>query len=78
MISNCRAASRAAAAARLRAEGLPADDRALMVYGRATAEGEGEKLDIDHAYRYLINDEGKVVEGRTIPADLYAFDDFSS
>ena len=55
-----------------------ADDRALMVYGRATAEREGKKLDIDHAYLYLFNDEGKVVEGRTIPVDLYAFDDFWS
>jgi ketosteroid isomerase-like protein len=55
-----------------------ADDRALMVYAHVTAEREGKRLDIDHAYLYLFDDEGKVVEGRTIPVDLYAFDEFWS
>ena len=46
-----------------------------MPYGRATAEREGKRLDIDHAYLHLFDDEGKVIEGRTIPVDLYALDD---
>ena len=55
-----------------------ADDKAVMVYGRATAQREGKTLDIDHAYLYRFNEEGKIVEGRTIPVDLYAFDEFWS
>ena len=55
-----------------------ADDHAVMVYGRATAQREGNMLDIDHAYLYRFNREGKIVEGRTIPVDLYAFDEFWS
>jgi len=55
-----------------------ADDKSLVVYGRATAEREGKRLDIDHAYLYRFGDHGKVIEGRTIPVDLYAFDEFWS
>ena len=55
-----------------------ADDKHVMVYGHATAEREGKALDIDHAYLYRFNDEGRLVEGRTIPVDLYAFDEFWS
>ena len=53
-----------------------ANDQAVMVYGHATAQREGKTLDIEHAYLYRFNEEGKVVEGRTIPVDLYAFDEF--
>jgi len=53
-----------------------ADNKAIMVYGRATAKREGKTLDIDHAYLYKLNEEGKIIEGRTIPVDLYAFDEF--
>jgi ketosteroid isomerase-like protein len=55
-----------------------ANDEAVMVYGRATAQRNGKTLDIDHAYLYRFNKEGKIIEGRTIPVDLYAFDEFWS
>jgi ketosteroid isomerase-like protein len=55
-----------------------ADDQAVMVYGHATAQREGKTLDIDHAYLYRFDKEGKIIEGRTIPVDLYAFDEFWS
>jgi ketosteroid isomerase-like protein len=55
-----------------------ANDQALMVYGHATAQRGVKRLDIDHAYLYRFNEEGKIIEGRTIPVDLYAFDDFWS
>jgi ketosteroid isomerase-like protein len=55
-----------------------ANDQAVMVYGHATAQRAGKKLDIDHAYLYRFNEEGKIIEGRTIPVDLYAFDEFWS
>ncbi len=41
-------------------------------------EREGKTLDIDHAYYYRCDKNGKMVEGRTIPVDLYAFDEFWS
>jgi ketosteroid isomerase-like protein len=55
-----------------------ADDKAVMVYGHATAQRDDKTLDIDHAYLYRFNEEGRIIEGRTIPVDLYAFDDFWS
>ena len=55
-----------------------ADNRSLMVYGRATAERAGKKLDIEHVYLYRYGDDGKVIEGWTIPVDQYAFDEFWS
>jgi ketosteroid isomerase-like protein len=55
-----------------------ANDQAVMVYGHAAARREGKTLDIDHAYLYRFNKEGKIIEGRTIPVDLYAFDEFWS
>jgi ketosteroid isomerase-like protein len=55
-----------------------ADDRTVMAYGRATAKRKGKTLNIDHAYLYRLDEEGKIIEGRTIPVDLYAFDEFWS
>ena len=55
-----------------------ANDQAVMVYGHATAQREGKTLDIDHTYIYRFDEEGKIIEGRTIPVDLYAFDAFWS
>jgi ketosteroid isomerase-like protein len=55
-----------------------ADDEYVMVYGRAKAKRGEKTLDIDHAYLYRFDDDGKFVEGRTIPVDLYAFDEFWS
>ena len=53
-----------------------ADDRTVMAYGRATAKRKGKILDIDHAYLYKLDEEGNIIEGMTIPVDLYAFDEF--
>ncbi len=47
----------------------------LMIYGRITARRAGKTLDCPHAVMYRFED-GKIVEGRTIPTDLYAFDSF--
>ena len=55
-----------------------ADDQTIMAYGHATAKRDGKKLDIDHVYLYRLDEEGKIIEGRTIPVDLYAFDEFWS
>jgi ketosteroid isomerase-like protein len=55
-----------------------ADDRTIMAYGRATAKREGKTLDIDHAYLYRLDEKGEIIEGITIPVDLYAFDAFWS
>ena len=55
-----------------------ANDQAVMAYGHATAQRRGKTLDIDHAYLYRFDKEGKIVEGRTIPVDLHAFDEFWS
>ena len=55
-----------------------ADDKTVMAYGHATAKRDGKTLDIDHAYLYKLDDKGEIIEGRTIPIDLYAFDEFWS
>jgi ketosteroid isomerase-like protein len=53
-----------------------ADDRAVMVYSHVTGMRKGKHFDSDVAYLFRFNEEGKIVEGRTIPVDLYAFDEF--
>jgi ketosteroid isomerase-like protein len=55
-----------------------ADDQAVMVYAHVTAQREGKTLDIDQAYLYRFDKEGKVIKGRAIPVDLYACDSFWS
>ena len=54
------------------------DDKAIMVYVHATAKREGKTLDIDQAYYYRFGEDNKIIEARTIPVDLYAFDAFWS
>ena len=54
-----------------------ADERYLFVYGRVHAERAGKTLDSDHCVVFRFS-EGKIVEGRTVPVDLYEFDDFWS
>ena len=54
-----------------------ANDEYLIVYGRLRAERAGKRLDCDHCVMFRFAD-GKVVEGRTIPLDQYAFDEFWS
>jgi len=55
-----------------------ANDEAVMVYARATAQRGGRTLDIDQVNLYRFNEEGKIFEGRAIPVDLYAYDSFWS
>jgi ketosteroid isomerase-like protein len=54
-----------------------ADDRFLFVYGRVRAERAGKTFDSEHCVVFQF-DNGKIVAGRTVPVDLYAFDDFWS
>ncbi len=54
-----------------------ADDTYLFVYGRVTAEREGKRLDSEHCVVFRF-EEGRIVEGRTLPVDLYTFDEFWS
>ena len=51
-----------------------AGDR-VFVYGRITASREGKRLDGDHYVMFRFAG-GRIVEGITLPVDLYAFDDF--
>jgi ketosteroid isomerase-like protein len=62
---------------RLDPRAVAADGNYLVVWGRITAEREGRRLDSDHCVMYRFED-GRIVEGRTVPVDLYAFDDFWS
>ena len=52
-----------------------ADDRFLFVYGRISAERNGQRLDSPHCVVFEF-DAGRIVAGRTVPVDLYAFDSF--
>ena len=53
-----------------------ANDQAVMVYTHTTAQREGKTLDTDQVNLYRFNEERKIFEGRIIPFDLYAFDEF--
>ena len=53
-----------------------ANDNAVMAYGRATAKRNGKTLDTEHVYLYKLDEKGDIVEGMTVPVDLYAFDEF--
>ena len=55
-----------------------ANDEAVMVYARATAQREGRTLDIAQVNLYRFNEDGIIFEGRIIPVDLYAYDSFWS
>ena len=54
-----------------------ADDQFLTAFGRIYAERQGRRLDNDQCVIFRFGND-KVVEGWTIPADLYAFDAFWS
>jgi ketosteroid isomerase-like protein len=62
---------------RLEPRAVAADGDYLVVWGRITAQREGKRLDSDHCVMYRFT-AGKIVEGRTVPVDLYAFDAFWS
>jgi ketosteroid isomerase-like protein len=53
-----------------------ADDRTVMLMTRITARREGKTLEQEQAYWYRFGPDGRIIEGRTIPIDLYAFDAF--
>jgi len=60
---------------RLDPKAVAAEGDYLFVWGRITAQRPGKSLDSEHCVVYRFK-AGKVVEGRTIPTDLYRFDDF--
>lgn len=62
---------------RLQTGSVLADDRFIFVYGRITAERNGQHLDSPHCVVFEL-EGGKIVAGRTVPVDLYAFDSFWS
>jgi ketosteroid isomerase-like protein len=62
---------------RLEPRAVTADGDYLIVWGRISAERAGKRLDSDHCVMYRFAN-GKIVEGRTVPVDQYAFDAFWS
>ncbi len=72
-----QARERSGGTLRLEPRAVAADGDYLVVWGRITAERAGRRLDSDHCVMYRFAD-GKIVEGRTVPIDLYAFDEFWS
>ena len=62
---------------RLETRSVLADERFIFVYGRITAERNGQRLDSPHCVVFEL-EGGKIVAGRTVPVDLYAFDSFWS
>ena len=72
-----RARELSAGTLRLEPRAVAADGDYLVVWGRITAERQGKHLDSDHCVMYRFAG-GKIVEGRTVPVDLYQFDEFWS
>ena len=70
-----RARELSAGTLRLEPKAVASDGDFLFVWGRIRAERAGKVLDSEHCVMYRFND-GKVVEGRTIPLNLYEFDEF--
>jgi ketosteroid isomerase-like protein len=60
---------------RLDPQAVAAEGDFLFVWGRISARRPGKSLDSEHCVMYRFS-EGKVVEGRTLPVDLYRFDEF--
>lgn len=60
---------------RLEPTDVVASHERLFVYGRITAQRGERRLDSEHlvVFRFA---EGRIVEGRTVPLDLYQFDAF--
>ena len=52
-----------------------ADDEYVFVLARVTGRRGEKVLDIEHCYLYRFSN-GQLVEGRTMPVDLYEFDEF--
>jgi ketosteroid isomerase-like protein len=49
----------------------------LLVWGRIMAARKNRVLDCEHCVMYRLQGD-RIVEGRTLPTDLYAFDEFWS
>jgi ketosteroid isomerase-like protein len=60
---------------RLEPETILCEGDVLLIWGRVSAERQGRKLATEHCVMYRFAD-GKIVEGRTVPIDQYAFDEF--
>lgn len=60
---------------RLEPTDVVASAERLFVYGRITAQRGDRRLDSEHlvVFRFV---SGRIVEGRTVPVDLYEFDAF--
>lgn len=54
---------------------LAASGDRLFVWGRIRAERGDKRLDADHMVTFRFDAE-LIAEGRTVPLDLYAFDEF--
>ena len=52
-----------------------AENDYVFVLARAMGRRADKVLDIEHCYLYRFSN-GQLVEGRTMPVDLYEFDDF--
>jgi ketosteroid isomerase-like protein len=57
---------------------LLADDHAVMLLARITAQRGGKQLEGQNIFLFRFDDAGECIEGRTIPLDQYAFDEFWS
>lgn len=60
---------------RLEPEAVLCEGDVLIVWGRISAERNGRRFESEHCVMYRFN-AGRIVEGRTIPIDQYAFDEF--
>ncbi len=54
---------------------LLADGEYVFMLAKLTGKRDGKTLDTENCYLYRIKD-GKIVEGRNIPTDQYAYDEF--
>ncbi len=60
---------------RLEPTDVVASAERLFVYGRITAQRGDKRLDSEHLVVFRF-EGGRIVEGRTVPVDLYEFDAF--
>jgi ketosteroid isomerase-like protein len=60
---------------RLTPEAVAVDGDTLFVWGTIRATRDARRLESKHCVVYRF-EKGKIVEGRTVPTDLYAFDEF--
>ena len=51
------------------------DGEYVFVLGKLTGKREGKSIETENCYLYRVKD-GKLVEGRNVPTDQYAFDEY--